>query len=248
VNARVNGRAEGLADGLSNVPTDAPTDEPTNEAAKVFASGLVRALAITLTMGLASCGSQPPAPAGPAAAPRPAPAAAATSRSDGIEAFERQQRERADTAQRQGRLADAALAWEVLTALKPQRSEYRERLAATRSQIQAAVDDRLGKAAAAQKRGELDGAVQHYLAVLALEPAHEAAADALRAIERERQKRHAGRLARDPLQKRSNGEADPRLQAPPGATRGPARSATTAGDKAGDKAAKPPPSAASNPR
>jgi hypothetical protein len=211
-----------------------------------LANWLVQGLAISLAMGLAACGSQPPGPAGAAASPRlPAsPVAAAPGRSDGIEAFERQQRERAEIAQRQGRLADAALAWEVLTALKPQRSEYRERLAATRSQVQAAVEDRLGKAAAAQKRGELDGAVQHYLAVLALEPAHEGAADALRAIERERQKRHAGRLARDPLQKRSNGEVDPRVQPPPPATRSLARPTATAADKAG----KPSASAASNPR
>ncbi len=210
------------------------------------AGGLVRGLVLTLSMVLAACGSQPPAPASPAAAARPAPATAAPSRSDGIEAFERQHRERADAAQRQGRLADAALSWEVLTALRPQRSEYRERLAATRAQIHVALDDRLGKGAAAQKRGELDAAMQHYLAALALEPTHEAAADALRGIERERQKRHVGRLARDPLQRRPNGgEMDPRTQQPatPPATRGLARPASTAGDKA----ARPAP-AASNSR
>jgi tetratricopeptide (TPR) repeat protein len=162
--------------------------------------------------------------------PRPAAAAAVPGRQDGVEAFERQQRERAETAQRQGRLADAALAWEVLTALKPQRSEYRERLAATRAQVRSGVADRLGKAAVAHKRGELDGAVQHYLAALALDPMNDTAADALRAIERERQKRPAGRLARDPLQRRANGEADPRPHAP--AARAAGRPAVTAGDKA----------------
>lgn len=237
-------RAAAARAGLANGRVNRRVDGAANRPARGFVSGLVRGLAITLTVGLAACGSQPPAPAGPTAAPHPAPAAAPPSRSDGVEAFERQQRERAETAQRQGRLADAALAWEVLTALKPQRSEYRERLAATRSQIQSAVEDRLGKASAAHKRGELDGAMQHYLAVLALEPAHEAAAEALRTIERERQKRHASRLARDPLQRRSNGEADPRMQAPPAATRSLARPAAAGGDKA----AKPPASAASNPR
>lgn len=224
---------------------------PAKRAARracAFADGhadqLVRALAITLSttlaVGLAACGNQPPAPPGPAPAPRPAPAAAAPSRADGIEAFEREHRERAEIAQRQGRLADAALSWEVLAALKPQRSEYRERLAATRAQIQAALDDRLAKGAAAKKRGELDAAVQHYLAALALEPAQDTAADALRGIERERQKRHAGRLARDPLQRRSNGEADPRTPAsPPPATRGMARPAS-------DKPAKPAPAASSS--
>ena len=195
-----------------------------------------------LTLALAACGSQPPAPASPATATRPTQTAAAPSRSDGIEAFERQHRERAETAQRQGRLADAALSWEVLTALRPQRSEYRERLAATRAQIQAGVNDRTAKGAAAQKRGEIDAAVQHYLAALALDPTHDGAADALRSIERERQKRHVGRLARDPLQRRPNGEADPRAlpAAPVPATRGLARPTS-------DKAAKPAP-AASNSR
>jgi tetratricopeptide (TPR) repeat protein len=217
-----------------------------NELANAPANGLAQGLAMTLALGLAACGSPPPAPPGPVAVPRPAPAAAASapSRTDGVEAFERQQRERAEIAQRQGRLADAALAWEVLTALKPQRSDYRERLAATLSQIRAVVEDRLGKAAAAQKRGEFDGAVQHYLAVLALEPSHEAAADALRAIERERQKRHVGRLARDPLHRRSNGEVDPRTQAPPATTRSLARPAAASAAKA----VRPPSSAASDPR
>jgi hypothetical protein len=221
-----------------------------DELSKVPANGLGQGLAIALTLALAACGSPPPAPPGPAAVPRPAPAtatAAASSRSDGVEAFERQQRERAEIAQRQGRLADAALAWEVLAALKPQRTDYRERLAATLSQIQAAVEDRLGKAVVAQKRGELDGAVQHYLGVLALEPSHDAAADALRAIERERQKRHVGRLARDPLQRRSNGEVDPRMQAPPAATRSLARPAATPADKP-VRPVRPSSSAASNPR
>lgn len=195
-----------------------------------------------LTLALAACGSQPPAPAGPATAARATPTVTSPSRGDGIEAFERQHRERAETAQRQGRLADAALSWEVLTALKPQRGEYRERLAATRAQIHAAVHDRTAKGAAAQKRGELDAAVQHYLAALALDPTHDGAADALRSIERERQKRHVGRLARDPLQRRPNGEADPRTPpaAPAPAPRGLARPAT-------DKATKPAP-AASNSR
>jgi hypothetical protein len=218
-----------------------------NELANAPANGLGQGLAMTLTLGLAACGSPPPAPPGPAAVPRPGPAAAAAaapSRTDGIDAFERQQRERAEFALRQGRLADAALAWEVLTALKPQRSDYRERLAATLSQIRTAVEDRLGKAAAAKRRGDLDGAVQHYLAVLALEPSQEAAADALRAIERERQKRHVGRLARDPLNRRSNGEIDPRMQVPPAATRSLARPVASPADKA----VRPPSSAASNPR
>jgi hypothetical protein len=197
-----------------------------------FVRGLAKGLAMVLTTSLAACGSQPPAPAGAAgtAEVRPAAAAAVPGRQDGVEAFERQQRERAETAQRQGRLADAALAWEVLTALKPQRSEYRERLAATRAQVRSGVADRLGKAAVAHKRGELDGAVQHYLAALALDPLNDSAADALRAIERERQKRPAGRLARDPLHRRANGEADPRPQAP--AARAAGRPAVTASDKA----------------
>jgi tetratricopeptide (TPR) repeat protein len=112
-------------------------------------------------------------------------------------AFEQRQRERALGLARQGRLADAALAWEVLTVLRPDDADYRERLVEVRRQIDAAVAERLPRATQAAKRGELEGASQLFLGVLALEPGQAEAAEGLRAIERERVRRnHLGKYAR----------------------------------------------------
>ena len=130
-------------------------------------------------------------------------------------AFERKQRARALLLARQGQLGDAALAWEVLTVLRPDATEYRDRLAETRRQVDAAVAERLPRAAQAQQRGELDAATQQYLAVLALQPEQAQAAEALRAIERERNKRnHLGKYSRLTLTRRSIAEATVPAAAP----------------------------------
>lgn len=152
---------------------------------------------------LLGCSSTAPPPAARSvASPQPT---AAPSRSG----FEREYRERAANAARQGRLAEAALAWEVLTVLRPDVSEYRESLADTRRQIDAAVADRLPRAAQAQRRGDLDAASQLYLSVLALQPEHATAADALRAVERERVKRQQlGRSSRTMLTRRAATDAE----------------------------------------
>lgn len=105
--------------------------------------------------------------------------------------FERQQRERAEWLEQRGRLGEAAWAWEVLTVLRPR--EYDARLADVRRRIDAAVDERLPKARAELKHGDFDAAERSYLAVLALQPPDAAeqaeAADALRQIDRARNKR-----------------------------------------------------------
>jgi hypothetical protein len=104
--------------------------------------------------------------------------------------FEQQQRERAVTLAQQGRLAEAALAWEVLTMLAPGNMEYVRRLDDANRQIDAGINERLQLAAQAQQRGATDAAAQHYLSVLALRSGHAQAAEALRAIERDRNKRN----------------------------------------------------------
>lgn len=111
--------------------------------------------------------------------------------------FESRQKERALALVRQGKLADAAVAWEILGVLRPDVAEYREQWTKIQGQIDAAVAERLQRAGQAQRRGDLDAAAQGYLAVLALQPDHAQAADALRTIERERNKRNVlGRAAR----------------------------------------------------
>lgn len=136
---------------------------------------------------LAGCASPPATPSSSAddEAASPLPARRAT----GVDGFEQRLRERALHFGRQGQLAEAATAWEILTVLRPEHREYRDRLDEMRQLIGQVVPDRMQRGAQALKRGELDTASSHYLAALALEPDNAPAADALRSIERERNKR-----------------------------------------------------------
>ena len=141
-------------------------------------------------VALAGCASRPPPAPPPEGAQKRQPKAAPS-------AFEAEQRERALSATRRHALADAALAWEVLVVLRPDVTEYRERLRDTRERIEDEVSERLPRAALAARQGDLDGATRQYLEVLALQPDSEPAADALRALERERNKRNSlGKFSR----------------------------------------------------
>ena len=139
---------------------------------------------------LAACTAPPTAPptaptigTPPTAdAPRPIAARADTN----VARFERQQIDRAGQAMRTGDLAEAALAWEVLTLLRPDQDNYRSRLAEARSSIDKAVTQRSAVALAAQRRNDTAGAERAWLEVLAVQPTHATAAQALRAIERDR--------------------------------------------------------------
>jgi len=123
-------------------------------------------------------------------------------------AFEQQELDRAKLMSRQNRLAEAAQSWEVLTVLRPDVASYAERLASTRAQMARTAADLAVSARQSAKRGALDEAAQQYLALLALQPGDTAAADALRAIERERNKRDfLGRYSRLTLAGRMSGGA-----------------------------------------
>lgn len=155
---------------------------------------------------LAACGSAPVATPGAQPVDDGVPASNASPQ---LTAFETRQRERALLLTKQGRLADAAVAWEVLTVLRPESADYRDRLAETRRQIDAAVAERLQRASQAQRRGDSDAAMQQYLAVLALQHDHAQAADALRSIERDRNKRsYLGKYSRLTLTRRAMAEAE----------------------------------------
>jgi hypothetical protein len=158
-----------------------------------------RVAPVLLALATGACVSPPEQrpPAGTAAPPAAMPTPAS--------AYEQRLREQALAQARQGRLADAAVSWEILTVLRPDAGEYRERMNETRRLIEAAVPERLRRAQAAHKRGELDAATTQYLAVLALQPEHEQAAEALRAIERDRNRsRYLGKYSRITLE-RGNG-------------------------------------------
>ena len=94
----------------------------------------------------------------------------ATSDSVAVSGFEQQLRERATLQDRQGHLAEAATAWELLVLLRPDADDYRERLGRTRRMIAAAVSERQERAAQALRRGDVDAATAHYLSALALQP------------------------------------------------------------------------------
>lgn len=165
---------------------------------------LTRALAVLAGALLAACASRPPE-AVPEAEPALPPIAPASPHA----AFEQKQRDRAMALGRDGRLAEAAQVWEVLSLLRPDQPDYRERLADTRRQIDTAVAERWQRAQAASRRGDADAAVAASLAVLALQPGHVQAADTLRALERERVRRtHLGKLSRLTLTRRAISEAE----------------------------------------
>lgn len=161
-----------------------------------------RALLSATVLLLGACaqtpdgGSPPPdaAPDGESSFFRPASAhdAAPPSR------FEERLKAKALSQGRQGRLAEAAVTWEVLTVLRPGSVLYREHLVETRRLIDAAVGEAMRRGQQARKRGDMDAASSQYLAALAFKPDHVAAADALRAIERERARRPAGAGSRMP--------------------------------------------------
>lgn len=120
-------------------------------------------------------------------------------------AFEQQQLAQARAQAAQGHLAEAATHWEILSVLRPDETGYAQQLAQLRLQMDRQAANELAAAKAARQRGAIDEASQRYLAVLALRPEDEAAADALRAIEREHNKReHLGRYARLTLGSNAN--------------------------------------------
>jgi hypothetical protein len=173
-----------------------------------------RAAAMVAALLLGACAGPAPPPSGappaPEAALAPPPRAA-----DAVAAFERRQVEAAAAALTRGHWADAALAWEVLTLLRPEHAPYRERLAEMRVRIDAAVAERLPAAAAALRRGDFDTATAVYLDVLALQPTQPQAADGLRSVERERNRRAVATRFTRPLLARRNGAAAPTRRATP---------------------------------
>lgn len=124
-------------------------------------------------------------------------------------ALERQQRDRARELTRQGAFGEAAIAWEVLSLLRPEVPEYAENLRRARARIETRVAQRSQAADQARRRGDSEQALQLYLRVLADDPLNSQAADALRALERERNKRnHLGKLSRLTLTRNAMAEAE----------------------------------------
>lgn len=118
------------------------------------------------------------------------------------DAFEQRTLADAQAQAQQGHLAEAALNWEALSVLRPDKPAYATQLAQTRDLIAQKVAEQTPAARQARQRGELDEASQRYLAILALQPDNPAAAQALRDIEQQRNKQlYLGRYARLTLAK-----------------------------------------------
>lgn len=144
------------------------------------------ALALMVT-ALSACNTPPPAPPTPTPAIRES-AAVASAPSDGpLDELQRQWSARADLAERNGQLAQAALALDVLVLLDA--PQYRQRRQRLNRQLALAVEERLQRGQQAHKAGKLEAAEQIYLSALALQPHNDDAASALRAIDRARNKR-----------------------------------------------------------
>jgi hypothetical protein len=178
---------------------------------------------LVVSASLAACSSAPPRDPAVVSVPEVAPRVGAA---PSVVAFERAQQERAVRLQQDGRLAEAAATWEVLALLRPEVDEYRERLEQTQSRIDTDTAEYWRKGEQARRKGDLDRAQAQYLLVLQLRPDHAGAADALRSIEKERNRRsYLGRLSRVTLGKRGGGGTETAPVVKPAAS----APATTAG-------------------
>ena len=165
-----------------------------------------RIASLSLAFALAACSMMPPA--GESTSTQDDLAAPVSRLPAPASGFEQRLRDRALSQGRQGRLAEAATSWEILTVLRPDAGEYRDRLAEIRRLIDTTLPERLQRGAQALKRGDLDAAAVQYLSALALQPDHAQAAEALRGIERERNKRsYLGKYSRLTLTRRAATDA-----------------------------------------
>ncbi len=157
-----------------------------------------------LSLVLQACASSPPA------APETQPDSAAIIVLPAQPtAYETRQSALAVEHERRGRLAEAALAWEVLTTIRPNNDHYRERWAETSRKAVLAASERVQRGDQASARGQFDAAASHYLSAMALQPDNLRAADALRKIERERnRKNYLGKLSRHTLTRKAMADAD----------------------------------------
>lgn len=138
----------------------------------------------------------------------------------GLASFELTMQQRAQDAERQGQLADAAWAWEALSLARPARGDAAAELVRLRGVMQSRVTAALAQAQQDRQRGELERAMRGYLTVLSLQSEHRGAAEALRAIERERNERQfLGRFSRQTITRSTRDAAQ--AQAAPDKTSAP---------------------------
>lgn len=137
-----------------------------------------RAFALFPVLSLAACASMPPE--------RPVP----QSTGGGFalqpalyQSFEDAHRDKALSLQQQHRWAEAAMEWEILALVNPERVEYRNQQRDAQARIAKGVEENLKSADEARQRGDVQAASHFYLKALSLDPSNSTAADALRKLE-----------------------------------------------------------------
>jgi tetratricopeptide (TPR) repeat protein len=138
------------------------------------------ALAPVLAALLGACAETPVVTSPPPAVARSSPADDARAH-----AIARHQH-MAQQARDAGDLATAATQWHLVVLLAPGEQKYRTEQEAVNAAIRQGVREQLQIGAAAQKSGDNERATQAMLRVLALDPANDEAAKALRDIDRQR--------------------------------------------------------------
>lgn len=171
--------------------------------AGAWAAGAIAGLCLVL----AGCGSAPPAAqvsvVPPAAAPAPRAATA-------LDDFATRYGLAAEAAAREGRWADAVFALDVLRALRPGDGGLLRLRDHALQAAAAAAQVHLEQARTAQRRGDAEAASKLYLEVLTLAPENTEAADSLRVLERERNRRtQRNRAARSAATQRATVDAAP---------------------------------------
>jgi tetratricopeptide (TPR) repeat protein len=104
-------------------------------------------------------------------------------------AFEQRRLKEAEELTQANRWAEAAAQWEILTLLRPERSEYASKLTEAQSRASSNASENLTAAAEARKRGDLQRATLLYLKALRADPYNAAADQALRDLERQQSHR-----------------------------------------------------------
>ncbi len=103
--------------------------------------------------------------------------------------FEQRRQKEAEELTQANRWAGAAAQWEILTLLRPERSEYASKLAEAQSHASSQAGESVAAAAEARKRGELQRSTLLYLKALRADPYNAAADQALRDLERQQSHR-----------------------------------------------------------
>ncbi|MBI4011623.1 MAG: LysM peptidoglycan-binding domain-containing protein [Candidatus Rokubacteria bacterium] len=142
-------------------------------------------LGLALALGAARCAgaeisdSRADRPDAPVS--RPAPRASVSA----VSVLAATHRQKAEGLERQGFLRRALDEWKIALTIDPADAEARTRQAALEARVETAVADRLRQGREALGRGAHLEARRHFLTVLALDPGHRAAVEALRSEVRE---------------------------------------------------------------